>query len=196
MIYNFTKESFYPTSSDIKKNSSFDISYNNQSLKVIVTATFRVVIVRKNKDEFIFSFSDFIANLLCVNCVFFKTKLRLLKKNKFYNIYVTGYDEPIFNFFKTDLRVFLKKNYFLFINTILKQNQFLLYNRDKKKVLNDLIENLSSSVVGKQCACQLYGIFLNTNLDQYSCLSIKKTVKLLYVLVIVIIYKRILKSVN
>ena len=143
-----------------------------------------------------FSFSDFIANLLCVNCVFFKTKLRLLKKNKFYNIYVTGYDEPIFNFFKTDLRVFLKKNYFLFINTILKQNQFLLYNRDKKKVLNDLIENLSSSVVGKQCACQLYGIFLNTNLDQYSCLSIKKTVKLLYVLVIVIIYKRILKSVN
>lgn len=191
MIFNFTKKEYYPTKHDKVNNTNFSIKKENQSLNVYITAMFRIVVIKNKEEEFIFNFCDFVGNLLVSNCKSYRKKVHLKKRKSIYKLYLFGNNKPIFNFMKSELKNFLKTNYILFINSIIKQKQFLLYSPDKKKFLNDLIENLSQSISTRICACQLFRILSKTNLDSSSFLFVEKTKKLLNVLVVVFIYKNI-----
>ena len=193
MIFNYTKKEYYPTKHDKLKNTIFSIKCQkeNQTLKVYITAIFRIIVIKNEEEEFIFNFCDFVGNLLVSNCKSYRKKVHLKKRKNIYKLYLSENNKPIFNFMKSDLKNFLKTNYILFINSIIKQKQFLSYSPDKKKFLNDLIENLSRSISTRICACQLFKILSKTNLDNSSFLFVEKTKKLLNVLVAVFVYKNI-----
>ena len=108
MIYNFTKENYYPHLKDPVVQS---IRNNYGTLEIIVTSQYRLVFIRNNKnDESIFNFIDFIQLFFLNLCNNYPKQIYFKKKRK--KIFLTrkGCSEPFFAITKRQLLNFLLKN--------------------------------------------------------------------------------------